>query len=231
MKHSVEYGPAFAWLRVNLAPGESVDAEAGAMVTRAPQLEMDTKLNAGNKSGFFGKIMAFFIALVRKILGGETMFINTFSGPQGGEVILAPSLAGHIEHRALDGGNGLLVQAGSFLASGPGVETKLKWGGLRGLFGGEGLFFLHCTGQGDLFMNAYGGIETLEVNGEYIVDTGHIVAFDDTLDFKIEGAGSGLKSLFLSGEGLVCRFNGKGKLYIQSRNLGGLVSWLSPYLR
>lgn len=231
MKHSVEYGPAFSWLRVQLDPGEEIEAEAGAMVTRTPELGMETRLNAGKGAGFFAKIVAFFAALIRKFAGGETMFVNDFGGPQGGEVILAPSLAGHIEHRRLGAGPGLLVQSGSYLASTEQVRTKLKWGGLRGLLGGEGLFFIHCFGSGDLFINSYGGIEAIEVDGDYIVDTGHIVAFDDTLDFEIKSAGKGFKALFLSGEGLVCRFKGRGTVFVQSRNIGGLVSWLSPYLR
>ncbi|MCB9542408.1 MAG: TIGR00266 family protein [bacterium] len=230
MKHSVEYGPAFAWLRVALEPGETIEAEAGAMVTRTPELEMTTRLNAGKGAGFFAKVLALFAALARKLFGGETMFVNDFHGSQGGEVVLAPKLSGHIEHRRLDG-RGLLVQAGSYLASGPGLTTKLRWGGLRGLLGGEGLFFLHCTGAGDLFINSYGGVLAIDVDGEYIVDTGHIVAFDDTLDFEIKSAGQGIKALFLSGEGLVCRFRGRGRLYIQSRNVSGLVGWISPYLR
>lgn len=231
MKHSIEYGPAFAWLRVQLDPGEEIEAEAGAMVTRSPALEMETRLNAGKRAGFFQKFIAFFVALVRKFAGGETMFVNDFKGPSGGEVVLSPGLSGHIEHRPLDAGQGLLVQSGSYLASSEKVGTKLKWAGLRGLFGGEGLFFVHCTGPGDLFVNSYGGITPIEVDGAYVVDTGHIVAFDEALDFEIKSAGKGFKALFLSGEGLVCRFTGRGTVYVQSRNVGGLVGWLTPYLR
>lgn len=231
MKHTIQYGPAFAWLRIALGPGERVDAEAGAMVSRTPELEMSTRLNAGRRAGLWRKLVAFVVAVGRKFLGGETMFINEFSGPQGGEVVLAPALAGHIEHRRLDHGERIIVQSGSYLASAGPVDAKLKFGGLRGLLGGEGLFFLECKGPGDLWMNSYGGIHAIDVDGPYIVDTGHIVAFDATLDFKIRGAGTGLKGLLFSGEGLVCEFNGKGRLYVQSRNIGALVGWISPYLR
>jgi uncharacterized protein (TIGR00266 family) len=232
MKFAVEYGPAFAWLRVQLAPGDTVQAEAGAMVSHTPGVEMETRLNAGRKAGFFRKIQAFFVAIMRKILGGETAFINEFSSPGGGEVVLAPSLSGEIVHRHMaPGETSLLVQSGSYLASTGQIDTKLRFAGLRGLLGGEGLFFLESSGAGDLFINAYGGIHEVQVNGKYIVDTGHIVAFDSTLDFKITGAGVGLKGLLASGEGLVCEFTGKGTLYVQSRNLSALVGWISPYLR
>ncbi|MCA9544475.1 MAG: TIGR00266 family protein [Myxococcales bacterium] len=231
MQHTIEYGPAYAWLRVQLAPGETIQAEAGAMVTQSPNLNMETRLNAGRKAGFFRKIQAFFVALMRKVFGGETVFINEFSGPNGGELVLAPSLSGQIIHRRMSSSMPLLVQGGSYLASAGQVDTKLRFAGLRGLLGGEGLFFLESSGDGDLFINAYGGIVEVECNGSYVVDTGHIVAFDASLDFKIKGAGSGLKSLFLSGEGLVMHFSGKGTIYLQSRNVGALVGWISPFLR
>ncbi len=70
----------------------------------------------------------------------------------------------------------------------------------------------------------------MDIAGEYIVDTGHIVAFDPTLTFKIERVG-GLKSLFLSGEGLVCRFSGQGRLYIQTRNQNSFTAWADQFRR
>ncbi|MBU0552957.1 TIGR00266 family protein [Myxococcota bacterium] len=232
MRHSIEHGPAFAWLRIQLEPGESIEAEAGAMVTRDPALEMSTRLNAGRAAGFFRKVIALFVAILRKLLGGETLFINEFSGPQGGEVVIAPSLSGQIMHRQMRAKDpSVMVQAGSYLASTGTLDAKLRFAGLQGLLSGEGAFYLECQGEGDLFLNAYGGIIEIDVEGEYIVDTGHIVAFDTSLNYDIRAAGDGLKSLFLSGEGLVCHFSGRGKLYIQSRNVGALVGFLRPHLR
>src|SRR5437773_11513232 len=134
MQYRVEHGPAFAWLRVNLAPGERVQAEAGSMVLRSPALTMTTRLNAGRRTGIFRAIWAFFVALCRKVFGGETMFINEFSGEQGGEVIFAPALAGHIQHRRLSGGVHLFVQQGSYLASAGDIDCRLRFGGLRTFF-------------------------------------------------------------------------------------------------
>lgn len=230
MKFAIENGPSFAWLKVNLEPGESVEGEAGAMVSRDSSVNMSTRLNAGRGAGFFRKIWAILVAFIRKILGGETMFINEFTTESGGEVVLAPTLSGQVVHMKMDGAKKVIVQAGSYLASTGTIDTKLRFGGLRSLFGGEGVFLLECSGQGDLFLNAYGGIVEVEVAGNYVVDTGHMVAFDDTLQFKIRGVG-GLKSSLLSGEGLVMEFNGNGKVFIQSRNLGSLVGWLTPMLR
>lgn len=229
MQYRVEHGPAFAWLRVSLSPGEHVQAEAGSMVLRSPALTMTTHLNAGRRSGIFRAIWAFFVALFRKIFGGETMFINDFSGDTGGEVVLAPALAGHIQHRRLSGGVHLFVQRGSYLASAGDIDCRLRFGGLRTFFGGEGLVLLECVGDGDVFVNSYGGITKIPVNGRFIVDTGHIVAFDGTLDFRVRSIG-GVKSFLFSGEGLVCEFSGRGNVYVQSRNIDALVSWLTPLL-
>jgi uncharacterized protein (TIGR00266 family) len=229
MQYHIEHGPAFAWLRVGLEPDERIVAEAGAMVRQSTALEVETRLNASRKAGIFGVIVAFFVALMRRLLGGETMFLNEFWGPQGGEVVLAPKLSGQIMKKTLDGTRTLFVQRGGYLASSSGIDTRLRFGGLRTLFGGEGLILLQCSGAGDVFVNSYGGITEIPVAGKFVVDTGHIVAFDGALDFRVRSIG-GAKSFLFSGEGLVCEFEGRGTLYVQSRNLKALVSWLTPLL-
>ncbi len=229
MNHTIEHGPSFAWLKVQLAPGDQIQAEAGSMVRRDAHVAMTTHLNAGIRAGLWRKFVAFFVALMRKLLGGETIFVNRFTSPSAGELVLAPALSGHIIHKQLTESSKLFVQSGSYLASTGQVDTKLRFGGLRSLFGGEGLVLLECSGSGDLWMNSYGGVLPLAINGSFTVDTGHIVAFDGTLDFKVKSVG-GMKSFLFSGEGLVCEFSGQGTIYIQSRNLGALVSWLTPLL-
>jgi uncharacterized protein (TIGR00266 family) len=229
MQYHIEHGPAFAWLRVGLEPEERIVAEAGAMVRQSTALEVETRLNASRKAGFFGIIVAFFVALVRRFFGGETMFVNEFWGPRGGEVVLAPKLSGQIMKKTLDGVRTLFVQRGGYLASSVGIDTRVRFGGLRTLFGGEGLVLLQCSGNGDVFVNSYGGITEVAVDGKFVVDTGHIVAFDGALDFRVRSIG-GAKSFLFSGEGLVCEFEGRGTVYMQSRNLKALVSWLTPLL-
>ncbi len=229
MEHHIEHGPSFAWLRVGLSPGEELQGEAGAMVRQDPSVEMTTHLNAPKNAGIFQKIWALLVAFMRKFLGGETMFVNRFTSPTPAEVVLAPSLSGHIIHHPLQGGRRVFVQTGSYLASTGNVDTKVRFGGLRSLLGGEGLVLLECAGDGDLWINSYGGVIPIEINGSFTVDTGHIVAFEGELDFKIKSIG-GVKSFLFSGEGLVCEFRGRGTVYVQSRNLSALVSWLSPLL-
>ena len=109
------------------------------------------------------------------------------------------------------------------------VEVESKWQGLtKGFFSGESLFLIRAKGQGDLWFNTYGAMIEIDVKGDYVVDTGNIVAFTDGLDYKVSKVG-GYKSLFFSGEGFVCRFSGEGKVWIQTRGVDAFLSWLHPY--
>jgi len=165
MNHEITHGPSFAMLRVDLQPGEIVQAEAGAMVARNSQVGMQVKMNTPRKVGFFGKLIAVFIALIRKFVGGETFFVNQFSTQGGpGSVWLSPTLSGSVTHRRLNGET-ITVSTGAYLASAGDVDMKLKFGGLRGLLAREGLFFLELSGTGDLWFTSYGGIEAIPVNG------------------------------------------------------------------
>lgn len=216
-------------LRVDLAPGEIVVGEAGAMVARHQHVAMAVKLNAGRRAGFFAVLKALFIALLRRMVGGETFFVNHFSAAQPGSVWLAPPLSGQVVHRRMNGET-LVLSTGAYLAHSGDIDLKLKFGGLRGLLAKEGAFFLAVSGQGDLWFTSYGGVETIDVNGSYIVDNGHLVGYEGNLTFNIKTAGGGLLGFAASGEGLVCEFTGQGRLWIQTRNLGSLVSWISPHM-
>ncbi|UQA63283.1 TIGR00266 family protein [Polyangium aurulentum] len=229
MQHIVKYEPTFSMLQVNLAPGEVIIAEAGSMVARSSNLAMEVKLNAGRNAGFFGKMKAVFIALLRKLVGGETFFVNHFSSPQGGWVWLAPSLSGGIRPMQL-AGNSMIFSAGAYLASAGEVDLKMRWGGLRAILSKEGAFFIEASGNGQVFVTSYGAIEEIHCNGSYIVDNGHIVGFDSSLNFKIRSAGGGLMGFMASGEGLVCEFQGQGRIFIQTRNTSSLVDWITPML-
>ncbi len=231
MQQTIEFGPAYALATIDLAAGEEVTVEAGSMVGMSDGLQIKTHIG-GNRVGFFGAIVNFLGAVVKKFAGGETFFVNTYRPPEGqpGRVLVAPALAGDIIHYELDGARSLVVQASGYLASSGDVTVKTKFGGLKSLFSGQGAFWLIVSGKGSLWVNCYGALETVAVGERYVVDTGHIVAFEDTLDYKIKGAG-GLKQTLLSGEGLTCHFEGTGKLYIQTRTVDGLVHWITPRLQ
>jgi len=126
-------------------------------------------------------------------------------------------------------GNSLLVQSGSYLASSDGIEVDTKWGGAKTFFGGEGLFMLRCSGTGTLIMSSYGAIHTVKLaqGQQYIVDTGHLVAFDEGISYEVKAVG-GLKSTVFSGEGLVVQLTGPGTVALQTRSEGAFLSWLIP---
>jgi len=229
MQHVIKYEPTFPMLQVALQPGETLVSEAGAMVARSANVNMEVHLQAPASSGFFGKMKAVLIAMVRKLVGGETMFVNHFKAPGGGWVWLAPAMSGSLRHIAMQGQK-LMLTAGSYVASAGNIDLALRWGGLRAIFAREGAFFVEASGVGDMWINSYGAIEEIYVNGTYIVDNGHLVAFDSSLQFNIRTPGGGFMGLFASGEGLVCEFTGQGRVLIQTRNTQTLVSWLSRLL-
>lgn len=214
-------------LDVELEPGEEITAEAGAMVLRSPTVSMSTHLNASKTAGALATFKAIMIALVRRVLGGDTFLVNRFRGQ--GRVVFAPPLSGQLVHRRLEG-DAVILRAGAYLASVGDVEARVRWAGLRGLLSKQGLFFVQLSGRGDVWFASYGAVEPLEVSGSYIVDNGHVLAFDPTLDFQLRNAGSGGLGFLASGEGLVMEFRGRGKVWLQTRNLEALVSWVTPLL-
>lgn len=225
--HEVTHGPSFAMLRIDLSPGQTVIAEAGSMVARHSHVDMEVKMNAGKSPGFFAKLKAFLIALIRKVVGGETFFVNHFSTSQGpGSVWVAPTTSGQVTHRRMNG-ESLVLSTGAYVAHVGDLDMKMKFGGLKGLMAKEGAFFLEISGTGDLWFNSYGGIQAIDINQPFMIDNGHLVGYEGNLDFKIKSAGGGMMGFVASGEGLVCEFNGQGRVYIQSRNLGATVEWLN----
>ena len=230
MDIQIDSKPSYGMAVVQLNRGEKIIAESGAMVAMSDALSVNTTFNGVGGGGTFDWIQAAFTGLVRKFFAGETLFVNHFlAKADGQEVLLAPALVGDVEHISLTGGKRLTVQSSSYLASGPGVEVDLIWGGFSMLFSGEGAFFLRCRGEGELLVNAYGAIERVEIDGKYCVDSGHVVAWEGDLRYTLRRAG-GLFSTLFSGEGLVLEFQGTGTLLTQTRNLGATVSWISPFL-
>ena len=230
LRHEITHGPSFAMLRIDLEAGQTVIAEAGIMVARNQSVGMEARLNAPRSGGFFAVLKALLVALIRKFVGGETFVVNHFTAnQQRGSVWVAPPMSGHIVHRRMNGEK-LTLSTGAYLAHAGDVELGLRFGGLSSLLAKEGAFFLEVRGVGDLWFTSYGGIEAVDVNGDFVVDNGHLVGYEGNLGFSIGTAGGGLMGAVASGEGLVCRFSGQGRIYLQSRNTSSLVSWLTPII-
>ncbi len=199
--HEITHGPSFAMLRLDLTPGQTVVAEAGAMVARHANVGMQVKLNAGRTAGFFAKLKALFIALVRRLVGGETFFVNHFTADGPGSVWVAPTMSGMIAHRRMNGEK-LALSAGAYVAHAGDVDMRVKWGGFRTMLAKEGVFMLEVSGVGDLWFTSYGGIHAIDVDGTYVVDNGHLVGYEGGLTFRMRSAGGGFVGLMASGEGI-----------------------------
>jgi uncharacterized protein (TIGR00266 family) len=212
-KYSIDCKPDYGFVTVTIPAGQKLKVEAAAMATMDTNIEMKTKLRGG-----FGRF-----------LSGESIFLNEFTAKNGaGDIQLAPSCPGDVDHVYLQNET-IYLQNTAFLASSESVLVETKFQGLlKGFFSGESLFLIKCNGTGDLWFNSYGGIIPIDVEDGYVVDTGHIVAFTEGLDYSISKVG-GYKSLFFSGEGLVCRFSGKGRVWIQTRTITPFVSWIHPF--
>ncbi len=230
MHIDIESRPSYGMAVVTLDEGQSIFAESGSMVAMSEQLEVDTRFSGAGKGGILGWLRAALTSILRMALAGESMFVNYFTATGNGQqVMLAPDMVGDVEQIPLSEGREITVQTTSFLAAGPKVVIGMVWAGFRMLLSKEGAFFLKCSGTGPLLINSYGAIEKVEVSGSYIVDTGHLVAFEGDLSWEIKKVG-GWKATLLSGEGLVMRFNGTGTLWLQTRNFQALISWLTPQL-
>ncbi|MCZ7582354.1 MAG: TIGR00266 family protein [Deltaproteobacteria bacterium] len=224
MNIEILHRPAYAVADVHLANGECVLSEGGAMVSMSDGIGVTTSTFSRGGGGAGALLKG-----LKRMLSGESFFLNKFTASKDGHVSLAPTLVGDIEHIKLDGTKNLIVQSSSFLGSSESLEMDTQFGGLKGLFSGEALFWIKFSGSGDLLINSFGGIFHVDVDGTYICDTGHIAAFEDTLSYKIKKVG-GWKATILSGEGLVCEFEGKGRLYMQTHNAPEFGRLVGPKL-
>lgn len=212
-EYTLEHKPDFCYLTVKIPANQTLKVEASSMATMDTNMAMKTKLRGGFK----------------RLLTGESIFINEFTAEGGeAEIGIAPSSFGDMEHVYLEGDT-IYLQGSAFVASGMNIQVESKWQGLiKGFFSGERMFLIRCHGTGDLWFNSFGGIIEVDIDGEYVIDTGHIVAFTHGLEYNIAKVGN-YKSLFFSGEGLVCRFRGQGKAWIQTRKVPALISWVNPF--
>jgi len=225
MQFDILSRPAASAAQLILDAGESVTCEVGAMIAMSSGFNVETTTQ--NKGGGGGILKG-----IKRAFAGENLFLNHFTATQPNQtLIIGPGLMGDIIHYPMQGGT-VVVQGSSWLASSTGIDIDATWQGLgKALFSGEGMFWVKCTGAGDLFLNSFGAVYPIDIQGEHVVDTGHIVAFEDTLEFRIGKASQSLVGSFLGGEGLVCKFSGQGRLYCQSHNPPSFGKVLGPKLR
>ena len=222
MDYEILHPGPFSLLKVRLADGETVKAEAGAMVSMSDTVDVEGKADGGLFKSF------------GRMLAGESFFFQTLAANRGpGEVLLAQSLPGDIFPIELDGSRDYILQKDGFFAGSMGLTVSPKVQNLmKGLFSGEGFVVVRVSGQGTLIVSSFGAIHPIDVPAgeEVVIDNSHLVAWPDGMDYKIERASKGWISSVTSGEGVVCRFRGPGRVLIQTRNPGAFGSWMRRFI-
>ena len=198
MDYQILYQDAFPVVQVNLRQGETVKAESDAMVAMSATLDVNGSMERGLLGG-----------LARRMFTGESFFFQRLTASRGpGYALLGHPIPGGIIDVNLDGSYGMMVQKGGFLAAEESVEIDTAVQNLaQGFFSKEGFFVLNVHGRGTVFLSSYGAIHAINLgaNEEIVVDNGHLVAWPDYMNYKIEKASSGWFSSIASGECLVCQ--------------------------
>ncbi len=218
MDYEFSHRPSYTHLKVTLEPGESVVAEPGAMVGHSTTVSVET---GTSRDGL--------LSSAKSMLGGESVFTNEFTAEGGqGTVTLAPPTPGDVmAHRLRD--ETLYSTDGAFLAGTGDIDIDSEVGGLGSVLGEASLVPLALRGTGTVFVDAYGGLEELELAADesYVLDNEHLIAWDDEIEYSTRRVGD-LKSTLLSGEGLVFEFTGPGTAWYQTRDMDSLVDVLAP---
>ena len=214
----------FASALVHLNGGEQFISEAGAMYRCSANVDVDVTTRTRGKGGILSGL--------KRLLASEKFFFSSYRLDDGGsgEVGLAPTHQGQVKQIDVTEAVPWYCSGGSYLGSGTGLEVDTEFQGWKGFLSGESLSFLKVSGTGPLLVGAFGRIVEIEVTDELVVDTGHLVAFESTLQYTISKASSSWLQSFLSGEGFVMKFRGRGRCWIQSHNPTELGKTVGPHL-
>jgi uncharacterized protein (TIGR00266 family) len=229
--HEIDYriiGGAIQMVEVELDPQETVIAEAGAMLYMEEGIQFETKMGDGSNpdGGFFGKLKQ----VGSRLITGESLFMTHFTNRGFGKqkVAFAAPYPGTIIAIDLDSvhQNTLITQKDAFLAAAFGTSVSVTFNKKlgAGFFGGEGFILSKLVGDGMVFIHAGGTLIERQLNNETLrVDTGCIVAFENTISYDIQRAG-GLKSMVFGGEGMfLATLRGTGRIWLQSMPISKLI--------
>jgi uncharacterized protein (TIGR00266 family) len=227
MEFCVKYAPVFSVLEIQMSEADVVVAQPNSMLSMTSGLQLTASVGRrGSKlsSGWFGGM--------KSALGGENVFTAEFRAKRDGQLLmLAPDSQGDILTISLSGNGGYYLTRGAYLANIGDCELTIKYGGVKGMMAKTGLFLLHAIGEGTVFCQTYGAIVEKELTeGEnFFVDNRFMVAFSDTVQYQLVKATNSVKDSVLSGEGLVVKYTGPGKVFYQTRGKPA-VGWLSTLL-
>ncbi len=215
MLYKIRFRPTFANLFVTLNPNESILAEVGSLVSMESGIIVKTKLAGGLIASIIGRI-----------LGQKLFFVQIYTNKsnEAKSLILSPTLLGDIERIDLSRG-GICVRPEAYLAHTAKVRLKVRWTGLRRWLRGEDLFKLQFKGEGRVFIGSYGGITKRTIYQDFLVDLGHLLAYEPSIRLKKQAVVKGFNRSN-SSEPFVGRLKGKGIVYLQSRSFAQLVQYL-----
>lgn len=211
MQYNIEKGPSYAVLRTTMDRDDRLMAETGAMISRSESVDADAEVGGGEGVGGIIK---------SAISSSQDVVENAFEATaDGAEITLAPDHPGDVFGVDVGRDGPIKVNSGAILAWEPTVERSTAFNDAQGLFSSGSLRVLELSGTGQCFLSAYGSIvETgVEADDPTVVDTDHLIAWTDDLTVSRETDGT-IKSAVLGGEGLVSKFSGEGRVWIQTRN-------------
>ncbi|HET9160189.1 MAG TPA: TIGR00266 family protein [Caulobacteraceae bacterium] len=231
-------GEELQFVEIELDPGESAVAEAGAMVWKDAQVGMSTVFGDGSSNG--GTVMGALFGAGRRLLTGESLFTTVFTNDGSGKAkvaFAAPTPGAILPINLREFGGRLICQKDAFLAAAKGVSIGIEFQKrvMTGLFGGEGFIMQRLEGDGWVFVQMGGTVTMRELGpGQRLhVDTGCLAAYTPGVDFDLEMAG-GVRSMIFGGEGMFfASLTGPGKVWIQSlpfsRLAGRMLAAARPY--
>lgn len=213
------FSPDYAVARLTMRAGETIIAEPGAMVAMTPNIALKAQMSQGGVLG----------SLKRSLLGGESFFTSTFTAEGDAELLLGTGQPGDILCLDLNDET-VFVQSGGFIACTEGIKVDTAWGGARSFFGQMGLFLLKISGTGKLFIGSFGALHPVDIapGQDFVIDNGHVVCFTDNTSYTVDKSG-GFKTFLTSGEMLVCRFRGPGRVWLQTRNPDAFSDWIDRF--
>jgi uncharacterized protein (TIGR00266 family) len=217
-QYRIDYRPAFALATVVLPASGSISAQSGAMVSMSPDVELSSRMDGG------------ILGAIKRSVAGRSAFVSTFTaGRSEGEVTLAPPTPGDVVAVRVSDGD-YNIAASGYLASDPGLTIDSEWGGARGFFGADSLFVLRASGRGVVLLTAFGALheKQLAPGERYVIDTGHVVAWESSMQYRIRKATHSLFRSATSGEMLVAEYTGPGTVLLQTRNLQAFAGMIGP---
>jgi uncharacterized protein (TIGR00266 family) len=213
MKHRIAHGPTFTTLEFDCVAGDAVTAQPGSMLAMTPGFDLTARAGSQMKGNSVSRA-------ARSLAVGESFFAAIYTAKRDGEqLLLAPDQMGDIRLLEVNAGNQFMIASGAFLACTGKVELDATYVGVKGLMTTRALFLLKASGEGQVFVSSYGAFaeRTLAEGERFVLDNRYIISFSEGMKCEVVKVASSLKHSVLSGEGLVNRFTGPGKLLYQTR--------------